>query len=126
MTNIMGWKTITFDRTATHLNDRTDGHYIQGWHKIQGLDNVWSTYILNLIRFAKLKKKKKKIRSRQITHYNLEKKVNDYATLLILCGQRSRVQEHFLLSPSNTPKTITSMTVTLLEDPHIFVNEGPK
>lgn len=37
----MGWKTITYDRMATHLNDRTDGHYVQGRYKIQGSDNVY-------------------------------------------------------------------------------------
>lgn len=94
MTNIMGWKTITFDRMATHLNDRTDGHYIQGWCKIQGLDNVWSILILNLIRCAKQNKTKQEEEEeeeeeseRQVTHYNLGKRVNEHATLFMLYGQ---------------------------------------
>lgn len=62
---------------------------------------------------------------RQVTHYNLEKRVNEHATLFMLYGQRSRAQEYFLLSHSNTPKTSASMTVTL-EDPYLLVNEGPK
>lgn len=34
MPNTMGRKTIPYDRIATHLNDRTDGHYVQGWYEI--------------------------------------------------------------------------------------------
>lgn len=48
---------LSTDRMVTHLNHRI-AHYTPRCHKIQGSDSIWSTYILNLIRYSKKQKGK--------------------------------------------------------------------
>lgn len=59
-----------------------------------------------------------------MTHCTLGKRVNDHAARFVLRGQGSRAQEHFRLSPLNTPRTIASMTVTW-EDPTALWRKVP-
>lgn len=59
-TNITEWKTSTRLTERQRILITGEGHYIRGRHKIQGLDSVWSTCILNLIWGAKKKKEKEK------------------------------------------------------------------
>lgn len=102
---------LSTDGMVTYLNHRIT-HYTPRCHKIQGSDSVWSTYILNLIRYSKKQKGK------DICHTRTWK--GEWMTMHSSSCHRTkkRKQKYFLPTP-NTQKTKDSTAVSkaTLEDP---------
>lgn len=48
---------LSNDRAAIHVNQRTDGHDIRGWHKIQRSDDIWSTKSWTWLDILKINRK---------------------------------------------------------------------